>query len=406
MITKYIIDRLRSKRSKPSADHKHAYPYDSPYHLHNTQTFIQQPGKPVWMDREYSKFANEGYIKNVIAARCVQIIASGASNVKWKLHRNSPNSKEDIKQHPILSLLKRPNPSMGGVALLESLYSAKLISGNSYLLAVGVHNAPPSELHLLRPDRVVVISGKHSVPHAYRYKTGSSYKDYPVNRITGHSQVLHLKSFHPLNDWYGLSPVEAAAYAIDQHNQSGQWNQALLQNGARPSGALIVNAGREGGNGMLSEDQYHRLKNQLEENYSGASNSGRPLLLEGGLEWKEMSLSPRDMDFIETKNSAARDIALAFGVPPQLLGIPGDNKYSNMAEARLSLWEETIIPLIEHVAGELNNWLIPKFHDESLELSFSTDGISALSPKRDRVWSRIESASFLSDQEKREMLGL
>lgn len=402
MFKKQIIQRFLNKFYNNSFDYKNAYQDITPNYM---QTLIHQPGKAVWMDREYNKFADEGYIKNVIAARSVQLIARGASNVKWKLYRNLHNGKEEVKQHPILNILKRPNPSMGGVALLESLYSAKLISGNSYLLAVGVPKEPPRELHLLRPDRVVVIAGNNSIPNAYRYKTGKSFKDYPVNRITGQSQILHLKSYHPLHDWYGLSPIEAAAYAIDQHNQSGKWNQALLQNGARPSGALIVSSSRDS-NGMLSEEQFHRLKGQLDENYTGAINSGRPLLLEGGLEWKEMSLSPKDMDFIEAKNSSARDIALAFGVPPQLLGIPGDNKYSNMAEARLSLWEETIIPQIEHLTAELNNWLIPKFHDETLELSFSTDNISALSPKRDKVWNRIERASFLNDKEKREMLGL
>ena len=60
------------------------------------------------------------------------------------------------------------------------------------------------------------------------------------------------------------------------------------------------------------------------------------VLLEGGLDWREMSINPKDMDFIESKNSAAREIALAFGVPPQLLGINGDSTYSNMQEANTS----------------------------------------------------------------------
>ncbi|WP_458694298.1 phage portal protein [Wolbachia endosymbiont (group A) of Andrena hattorfiana] len=138
-----------------------------------------------------------------------------------------------------------------------------------------------------------------------------------------------------MNDWYGLSPIEAAAYSIDQYNQAGAWNQAMLQNGARPSGAIVVKSAKDGSGGSLSQEQYQRLKEQINDHYSGSVNAGRPILLEGGLEWKEMSLSPRDMDFIESKHSSARDIALAFGVPPQLLGIPGDNTYSKLVEARL-----------------------------------------------------------------------
>lgn len=405
MSAKSVVRRMLRKLSGVSdSQQKTGYPASR---FPAMQSYVHPIGKPVWMARDYSKFADEGYVKNVIAARSVQMIAKGVSNIQWKLFESTnQGKKQEVKSHPILQLLARPNPMMSGVALLETLISSKLISGNAYMMAVGATQSPPKELHTLRSDRMAVIAGEQCLPQAYRYKVGEYYKDYPVSRLTGRSQILHLKSFHPLNDWYGLSPIEAAAYAIDQHNQSGQWNQALLQNGARPSGALVVTAGKDNGNGMLSNDQFERLKHQLDENYSGATNSGRPLLLEGGLEWKEMSMSPKDMDFIEAKNSAARDISLAFGVPPQLLGIPGDNTYSNMAEARLSLWEETIIPIIDYVTGEFNNWLVPQFNQKNISLCYSTDHISALSPKRDKMWNRINNSSFLSDEEKKQILGL
>lgn len=257
---------------------------------------------------------------------------------------------------------------------------------------------------MLRPDRVQVVPGQGGIPKAYRYSIDSRAFDIPVDTITGQSRVLHLKTFHPLDDWYGLSPVEAAAYSIDQHNQCGAWNQALLQNGARPSGALMVKSG-EGHNGTLSETQYTRLKSQLDEQFSGAANAGRPLLLEGGLEWREMSLSPKDMDFIGIKHSSARDIALAFGVAPQLLGIPGDNTYANLKEARLALWEQTILPLLTSVTDALNNWLVPMF-DRSLVLSLDQDAIPILAEKRDIYWQRISSADFLTADEKRTLLGI
>jgi HK97 family phage portal protein len=218
------------------------------------------------------------------------------------------------------------------------------------------------------------------------------------------SRILHLKYFHPLNDWYGLSPVEAAAYSIDQHNQSGAWNQSLMQNGARPSGALVVRVDSNGGNGTLSEDQYNRVKQQIDDQFSGPVNAGRPLLLEGGLDWKEMSLTPKDMDFVEAKNSSARDIALAFGVPPQLLGIPGDNTYANLQEARLALWEQTVVPMVCSTADALSRWLLPMFNSR-LELCPDIDGISALAIRNQAIWDRIEKASFLTDNEKREAVG-
>jgi len=268
---------------------------------------------------------------------------------------------------------------------------------------VGPASEPPQELHVLRPDRVSIIAGKNGMPQAYRYTVGQEARDYPINRLSWHSRILHIRHFHPLNDWYGLSPIEAAAYSIDQHNQAGAWNQALLQNGARPSGALVVKVeGAQGG--VLSEEQYWRIKQQIDEQFAGAANAGRPLLLEGGLDWKELSMSPKDMDFIQCKHSAARDIALAFGVPPQLLGIPGDNTYSNLQEARLALWEQTIVPLLDSSLSAMSQWFSALF-GARLELKADLDGITALAMRNQAIWDRVEKAGFLSRDEKRAAVG-
>lgn len=362
-------------------------------------------GQPVWMRRDYTKFAEEGYRRNVIAHRCIGMIASGAASVPWKLiEKKARTARRVVEQHALLALLDRPNPLQGSTELCEALFTHRLIAGNAFLHAVGPRGEAPLELHVLRPDRMAIIPGAGGVPKAYRYSVDGRSVDIAVDPITGQSRVLHVKNVHPLDDWYGLSPMEAAAYSIDQHNQCAAWNQSLLQNGARPTGALMVKAG-EGQPGFLNETQFSRLKQQLDEQFAGATNAGRPLLLEGGLEWKEMSLSPRDMDFVQIKHSSARDVALAFGVPPQLLGIPGDNTYANLQEARLALWEQTILPLLENVTDALNNWLVPMFAD-TLELRLDTDAIPALAAKRDAYWERIAKADFLSAEEKRQLLGI
>lgn len=387
-----------SKRKKE----KSSYPV--PFMGGYYSSYLNTPGKPVWSGREYGKFADEGYIKNVIAHRSIAMIASGAASIKWKLHRVKKGVKREVKEHPAIKLLARPNPCVGGGELFEAIYSNKLISGNAFVHAVKGSDGQPLELFSLRPDRVTVVAGKGCVPEGYQYSVGEQMRKFKVDRLTGQSDILHIKKYHPLSDWYGLSSIEAAAYSIDQHNEAAAWNQSLLQNGARPSGALIVKSGESGEGGYLSEEQYLRVKSQLDEVNTGYNNAGRPLLLEGGLEWKEMSISPKDMDFINTKNSAARDIALAFGVPPQLLGIPGDATYNNMAEARLSLWEQTILPMVDNMADALNNWLLPMF-GEGLQLSYDKDAINALAPRREAAWKRVKGADFLSDDEKREIVG-
>ncbi len=370
------------------------------------QAYIHQPAQPIWSERRYQPFADEGYIKNVIAYRAISMVASAASSIHFKLFDcgGSDKARCELAQHPLLSLLKSPHTHQSGRQMIENLVSTRLIAGNSFLLAVGPDDDAPRELHILRPDRMTILSGSNGYPSAYRHAVGGLHTDYTINSVTGRSRILHFKTFHPLNDYYGLSPMEAASYSIDTHNQANSWNQSLMQNAARPSGALIVK-GQGDAPSRLSEDQYYRMKQQIDEQFSGTANAGRPLLLEGGLEWKEMSLSPKEMDYLNAKHSAARDIALTFGVPPQLLGIPGDNTYANLAEARLALWEQTVLPLMQQLCDGLNAWLTP-YYAGQIELALDEDSITALSLRQEKLWQRVQSADFLTPDEKRALVGL
>ena len=368
------------------------------------KAYFYEMNAPHWSSREYEKFADEAYVKNVIAHRAINMIAQAAASVPWALYKVRGKHKVKLQIHPLLQLLNRPNPSYAGAEFFENIYAYKLISGNAFIQAVGPDNLLPKELHILRPDRVSIVPDHCGNAIGYIYKVNNLEKFYACNKMNGQSKILHIKNFHPLDDLRGLSSVEAAAFSIDQHNQAAAWNKSLLENAARPSGALVVK-GNGAYDASLSDEQYMRIKGQMEELFMGSKNSGRPLLIEGGLEWQEMSMSPKDMDFIEAKNSAARDIALSFGVPPQLLGIPGDNTYSNMQEARLALWEETVIPLLDHLTDSLNHWLVPMFSAD-LHLAYDVNEISGLSARREKIWARIENASFLSVNEKRQMVGL
>lgn len=371
----------------------------------STKAYYQNIGKAVWTDRNYVHLAEESYIKNVIANRCISIITKSASSVKMYLRDKATG--EIIREHGIIDLIKKPNPILGQTDFFETIYAHKLISGNVYIQAIFAKNSKyynPKELFILRPDRIKVIAGDSSIPIGYNYRVNNHEFLFKVDQISGMSEILHIKNFHPTNDWYGLSQVEPAAYSIDQHNEASKWNQAILQNGAKPCGALIVKNDAEN-NGFLTDDQFERLKEQLNTEFSGSINAGKPLLLEGGLDWKEISLSPKEMDFLEMKHSTARDIALSFGVPSQLIGIPGDSTYNNMAEARLFLWEQTILPTVDSVLSNLNNWLTPMF-DSNAEIVYNKNEISPLSVRKENFWNIVNNSEFLTNEEKRKILEL
>jgi HK97 family phage portal protein len=276
---------------------------------------------------------------------------------------------------------------------MENIVGFLLVAGNSYIEA-SIVGGTPRELVALRPDRVKVVAGSNGWPEAYEYAVGGASARLPAET------VLHIRLFNPLNDYYGMSPLEAAARSIDTHNAASAWNKAMLDNAARPSGALVFAASDD----HLTTEQFDRMKSELETKYQGAANAGRPMVLEGGLDWKEMGFSPKDMEFIETKNASAREVALAFGVPPMLLGIPGDNTFANYAEANRTFWRQSVVPLLGRVTEALTNFLGPQF-GEGIRVSYDLDQVEALSVDRDALWARVDKASFLTPDEKREAVG-
>ncbi|MGL3606457.1 phage portal protein [Rhizobium sp. G187] len=354
---------------------------------------IAGEGEARWTGRSYAALAREGFMKNPVAHRCVRLVSEAAASMVFLAYRGDVEQPE----HPALNLMARPNAAMTGADFLEALYGHLMLSGNAYVEAIGLETPGKrsAELHLLRPDRVSVVVSADGWPQAYDYRAGTA-----ARRIAPDG-LLHLKIFHPLDDHEGFAPLSAAQVALDLHNAAGRWNKALLDNSARPSGALVYQP-KEGGN--LSADQYRRLKVELDEGYSGPMRAGRPLLLEGGLDWKAMGLSPKDMDFVEAKNGAARDIALAFGVPPMLLGIPGDNTYANYQEANRAFYRLTVLPLVTRTAAALSGFL-GRLTGEPLALVPDLDAVAGLVAERDALWARVGAAAFLTDEEKREAVG-
>ena len=353
----------------------------------------------------FKAYAREGYQENAIVYRCVNEIANGAASIPFKVFQGDV----ELDQHPLVSLLKRPNPMQAGVEYFQGLYSYLLLSGNSYALASAV-NQIPTELHLLRPDRIEIEPSDTAIPKSYKYKLNNqTVARYEADPVSGQSEVKHFKMWNPLDDYLGLSPLMAAAVDLDQHNMIAKHNIGLLNNGARPSGAIVFKPKDDMGNSMMLTDaQREQVARDLEGRFTGQKNAGRPMLLEGDFDWKEMAMSPRDMDFLQNKHMAAKDIALCFGIPSQLIGIPDSQTYANVQEARLALYEETIIPLAKRIESDLNEWLTPSFGD-NIRVEYDIDQIPAMTERRRRIYENVVNAvaqGIISRNEARDRLGL
>ena len=360
----------------------------------NAMIAFHAHGPASWSAWGRAEFLRKAFAANPVVYRCVRMISEAGASIPFKV----TEGRMEFTEHPMLDLMNSPNPRQSGSRLMETIFGNLLIHGNAYLARLEVEGNA-KEVHSLSPDKVQPVLDDQSWPVAYEYEQGRTKTRYEV---TGEApQLLHLAFFNPGDDVCGLSPLSAAHMALDIHNSASAWNKALLDNSARPSGALVYSSSA-GEN--LTEEQFHRLREELESGYSGAARAGRPMLLEGGLDWKAMGYSPKDMDFLQAKNGAAREIALALGVPPMLLGIPGDNTYSNYQEANRAFWRQTVLPLATRTATDLGAWLAPSF-EGAASLRLDLERVDALAADREAHWNRIGTASFLTLNEQREALG-
>ena len=348
-------------------------------------------GGPVRRNFDYRSALQSSFAENPVAQRAVRIVAEGVGS--------APVRQDGGKPDPQLAALVSARSA--GQSLVETLAAHLVLHGNGYVQILKDGAGRPVELFALRPDRITVVPGEDGWPRRYDYRLGERVVGLTPEDEDGWPDIIHIRSFHPGDDHYGAGCLAAAERAVAIHNAASEWNRALLANSARPSGALVHEAG-EGAS--LTSEQFDRLKDELQRAFSGESNVGRPMLLDGGLSWQSMAMSPAEMDFAALKAAAARDIALAFGVPPMLLGLPGDNTYANYREANRALWRLSLLPLAGKILSALSEGLTPWFPGAAL--SVDLDHVPALAEDRETLWARVTSADFLTDGEKRAMLGI
>jgi HK97 family phage portal protein len=360
---------------------------------------------PQWTKKDYKKLTEAGYYNTMVVYACVNLIAKACAGIPWVLNKLPRSSREKIKQlddHDLINLIRRPNPYEGQAAFVEKAMAYYLLSGNDYIEDVGPSGKPPKELYALRPDRMTIHKSKTKKQLVGKYV-------YKVHGVKGEEfkpeEILHLKMFHPLDDFYGMSPIEAAAKGIDILNMSMAWNMNLLQNDMRPGGVFSVE-------GTLTDEQFERLDNRLKKKYAGHEKAGKFLVLEGGTKWQQTALRPKDLDWLNSEKATMRKICTVYNVPSELLGDSENKTYSNVKEARKALYMETVLPLMDYFRDELNNWLTPKFEPgvtegqskvrkPTLRLEYDRNAIEALREEMTAIFDRMAKAWWLSPNERR-----
>lgn len=361
--------------------------------------YRQSLGQAQWTRRDYAHLSDEAYVKNVIGYSCVRKIATAVARLPLQVFETE-NKETEIENAPILDLLRRPNSKQSQKELLESFVSFFELSGNGYMEATEV-GGTVKELHVLRPDRMSGKLDPRGEVSQWIYKVGNFTHVFDQANVSfKQDPIMHLKKFHPTDDIYGLSSIEPAAYSIDLHNQADKFNKSLLDNSAVPTGMFTWKKQDEG----VSPERFKSFAEKVKEKFSGPWSTGEPIVTGGDWDYTQLGLSVEDMALVETKRDAARDAATSWNVPPMLLGIPGDNTYSNYQEAIKAFYRDAVIPTADTVFEKISIFLSPTFG--MFYLTYDEDKLGALAVERALLWDQVGKATFMTVNEKRNKVGL
>jgi|688.fasta_scaffold01641_59 HK97 family phage portal protein len=366
---------------------------------------MHRVGQPTWSPAEYRKLLPR-FRTNPIVYRATRLIGQAVAGIDPVITVGDVDQSDlpERRRHPAAKLFQYPNAEDDRQSFFEALAGFYALSGEAPVeLGMGVMD--PVQMYALRPEYLEVIQGPDGWPMAYVYRANGGVKRWDVNIELGQQRFLLIKAFNPLSDIRGQGGLEPVAKDLDMFEAARDYAKALYDNGARPSGALVVKGNEDGGQ-RLTDKQYEALKAQLEER-TGPKAAGKPLLLEGGLEWEQFGLTSVEMEGQAQLSDAGRRIALGLGVPPMLLGIPGDNTYSNYQEANRAFYRDTAIPIAKRLYGQIGRWLAAVTNTPDLQVTIDVDQIPALADEVSSKWQRVvgQNSAPLTLNEQRAALG-
>lgn len=314
--------------------------------------------------REYlGRYADQAWVY-----ACVGTISSKGAGVPIGIYRRKGSELEEVKNHPLEQLLKSVNNFISGYDLMECTLGYLGLTGNAYWLLDAVVDGKPTEIYPLNPARVKVRPSKTKYIAGYTYEPAPGVE--PVNFAP--EEILHFKTWNPLDDYYGMPPIAAARDAADSMLSADRYNKAFFENSAEPGGLLTSDT-------VLQEGVRKRIEQVWKTLHQGSRKAHRIGILEGGMKWQSMTASHKDMQFPELKRMTREDIIAVYHLPPIMVGVFDEANYANAEVQRRIFWEDTMLPILSKILSVINERLV-KPYDESVEAAFKLEGIKELQP--------------------------
>jgi HK97 family phage portal protein len=251
---------------------------------------------------------------------------------------------EAIEDHPFERLLRRPNPLMSRFELIEQTVGSLEIHGNAYWFLAGQPGGTPQEIWPLRPDRMSIVPDPQRGVRGYIYEVDG--RRIPLDA----AEVVHFRRWHPANDYYGLSALEAARYAVETDRAMADWNRRYFGEGmAVPAGIVAIQE-------RVTDADYERIKREWRAAYGGRERK-TAFLRGASVEWHNVGLSQHDMDFLNARRFNREEIFQIFGIP---VGMFSENATeANALVGERVFIERTLWPKLVRIAEKITTDLLP-----------------------------------------------
>jgi len=328
-----------------------------------TNSFGPTPRPSIHNMGDYlGRFADQAWLY-----ACIRVIQTKGAGVPLKVYRWDAKTRKavEVADHPLQILLDKPNPIMSGNDLREATLGFYDLSGNAYWLQNRIVDGKPLELWPLNPSRIEIKADPVKYITAYDYRVNGK-----VVKTFKPEEVDHFKTWNPLDDFYGLSPIAAARDASDTMMFADRYNRAFFENSAEPGGVLTSDAN-------VSEENAKRMLSIWESVHRSVRKAFKTAFLSNGVKYQQISSSHRDMMFPELKKMTRQDVLTVFNIPPIMVGIDEEASYNNATIQERIFWKNCMIPRLQKIDSVINARLAPKYGPD-IYVAHDLAGIEAL----------------------------
>jgi HK97 family phage portal protein len=273
---------------------------------------------------------------------CVRVLADAAASLPLVPYRRLDQGRERLYSGRLHALLQRPAPATTQANLVGQLVAHLNVHGNAYLGKFRNGDGQLAQLGLLSPDRVQV-----------KLKAGEPvytvFGPQGEKQVVGVDDVVQVKALS-VDGLVGLSPIKQCALAVSLSKGMGEFSEALIHNGARPSGLIKLPQ-------PISHEQAAEFRDGLEARYKGAKNAHKIAILAGDVSWEPLGVPPDDLQFCEQRKLSTAEIARIFRVPPWMIGASsGDSMtYANVEQQQIAFAVHSLRPWLVAIEQAISN---------------------------------------------------